>query len=234
MGAVDLDLGMNAVVLKQNDGGCIGRTLPASEFCGIFQRRNQHAVLDRIACHISMRAGGEGGNFVERRFGSGNHLLAACLVIAFGRRFSDDSIGAIERIIERTPTRIGSVQRIACIGHGHDELRASHGGNFRIDILRLDCEGGRRCAQIADLLQHGLVGDRIMRLTFAGLVPSIDLELELITHCEQRFILWREVAHQGAETLEESLFAHARAGQGFFDDEIMQSCIDRETGNLDA
>ena len=88
-----------------------------------------------------MAAGRERHRGIQKRLGLGDHLVAARLVVALAAllaRVMRDRIGAVERVVEAAPARIGRVQRIARVGQGHDELRPADLADLLVDIGGLD------------------------------------------------------------------------------------------------
>lgn len=74
-----------------------------------------------------MAAGLQGCGFVEEVAGPGDDLVAADLVVAaglLGAAFFGDGVGAVQRIVERTPAGVGGVEGEAGVEDRHDELRA--------------------------------------------------------------------------------------------------------------
>src|SRR5439155_20067924 len=65
-----------------------------------------------------------------------------------------DRVGTVQRIVQAAPTGIRGVQRIARIGHRHDELRAGDAGDLGIDIAGADRKVCRLRLQIADATQE--------------------------------------------------------------------------------
>ena len=103
--------------------------------------------------------------------------LAALGAVGLG-----DGVGAVERVVERAPARIGGVERIARVHHRHDELRPGDDGDLGIDILGRDAEGRAFRQEIADLLQESLVGVEIGRRAIVAM-PVVDLVLQRLALC---------------------------------------------------
>ena len=72
-------------------------------------------------------------------FAPRSRIVAAALL---GAVRLGDGVGAVERVVERAPARIGGVQRIARIHHRHDQLRPGDHGDLGIDIGGGDLKAG--------------------------------------------------------------------------------------------
>ena len=121
-------------------------------FAAILQRHFQSAAFNAVARSIGVRSLGERHGAIQHAARIGNYLGTPFRVIALARSRAGDGIRAIERIIQAAPARIGRIQRITRIGHGHDKLRPGHGGDFRIHIRGAHRHTGRFRQQIADFL----------------------------------------------------------------------------------
>ena len=77
--------------------------------------------------------------------------------------------------------------------------------------------------QIADFLQEGGIGRLINRLRRVGLVPGINLRLQGIALGQQRGIGRHHLPQRAFHRFPEAGGLHARAGQGFGFDEILQN-----------
>ena len=114
-------------------------------------------------------------------------------------------IGAVERIVEAAPARVGSVQRVARIHHRHDELRAGDLGDLRIDVRGRDREVGSLRQQVSDPLQEGLVFGEIEVPPAPFAVPAIDLRLQAVALGQKRPVLGREVVGDAVQPRPEHL-----------------------------
>ena len=201
-GRVDLDLEVDAVVLQQHGDRCAGVALEALQLgrvlqaggAAILQRNDQLAAFDAIAGGIDVRAGFQRCSFVEEIARIGDDLVAADLVVARplgGAVRFGDGVGAVERVIQRAPAGVGGVQGEARVHDRHHQLRAGHAGDFFVDVLGggLEVFGFRQ--QVADFLKEGLVRHGVMGLAGAGLVPGVDLGLQLVALGQQGAVLRR-------------------------------------------
>ena len=122
-----------------------------------------------------------------------------------------DRVGAVERVVEAAPARIGGIQRIARVHHRHDQLRPGDLGDLRIDIGGRDCEGGAFRQEVADLAQEGLVGVEIEGLVAAAGMPGVDLGLQLVALREKFAIARREIVDDRVEAGPEIFRARRRS-----------------------
>ena len=154
-----------------------------------------------VAGHVAVAAGRERHGGIEEGLGLGDHLVTARLVVAlaaFGR-IVRNGIGAVQGVVEAAPARIGGIQRVACIGQRHHQLRSADFSDLVIDIGGLDRVGRGFGPQIADLFQERRVGVDVERLAFVGAMPAVDLGLQRIAHREQLAIFRPEIADDGGK-----------------------------------
>ena len=192
-------------------------------FVAILQRHFQSAAFNPIPRGIGVRALGQRHGAIQHAARIGNDFRTPFRVIALAGSRAGDGIRAVKRIIQAAPTRIGSVQRVTRIGNRHDKLRPGHGGDFRIHIrgAHRHLRGFRQ--QIADFLQEGGIGRLINRLGGIGAVPSINLFLQRVALGEQRGIGRHHLPQRAFHRCPEARRLHARAGQGFVFNEILQN-----------
>ena len=91
----------------------------------------------------------------------GDDARAADRVVAGAARRAavlGDGVGAVQRVVQAAPARVRGIQRIARVGHRHDELRAGDAGDLGIDVVRADREVRRLWLQIADAAQEFRIG----------------------------------------------------------------------------
>jgi hypothetical protein len=209
---------------------------PAGELGGIgqadagavLQRHHQVLTVHGVQSRIGVRAGAQRRGAVQQAAGEGDHLAAAHRVIALGPCRRLDGVGAVERIIEAAPARIGGVQGVAAVGHRHHQLRAGDGGDFRIDVLGVDLEGRRLGQKVADLAQErGLFG-HVQRLAAALAPPIVDLRLQVVATLQQLGVARREVGQHLFQRSPEGVGRYARARQQLAFHEGVQRVVDRE------
>ena len=186
---------MQAVVFQQDRNRLRCRALETDQLCVIAQAAvaaaleadDQLAVDDLVAGRIHVAAGAERCGLIEEGAGEGDDLVATYLVVAlalFGAVGFADGIGAIQRVIQRAPARIGGVEGEAGVHHRHYQLRAGHAGDLVIDVLGRGLEVCGFWQQVSNVLQEGFVSHRVMRLAGVGLVPGIDPRLEIVAFGE--------------------------------------------------
>ncbi|MCY1423735.1 hypothetical protein D9M71_394580 [compost metagenome] len=175
--------------------------------------------------------------FVEEGTGEGNYLVAANLVVAFAflraAGFAD-GVGAIQRVVQRTPTGVGGVQGKAGVHHRHHQLRAGHASDFVVDVLGRGLEVCRFWQQVTDVLKEGFVSHGIVSLAFARLVPGVDLRLQCVTFGQQCFVLWSEVVDDLFRTHPELFGVDAGSGNGFVVHEVEQDFGDLKATDLNV
>ena len=243
--AVDLDFEVQAIVLQQHGLRCGGFTLEAHELGGVLQAGSA-AVLqghlqltadDAVAAGVDVRAGGQRCGFVQEGAGEGDDLVAANLVVALallGAAFLADGVGAIERVVQRAPAGVGGVQGEARVHDRHHQLRAGHGGDFFVDVGGGHLEVGGFGQEITDFLQERLVGDRVVGLTLARLMPGVDLRLQRVALGQQGAVLRRQVVDAARGAGPEGIGADAGAGNGFVVHEVEQDFGDLQATDLNA
>jgi hypothetical protein len=232
MRAVDDDLDVEPVVGEENAlrrvrGATIAAELRRLRKCdcgAIAEAGSQHSISYRIGLHAGMRAGGERHDIIQEAARPGDDLPAAFGVVAFagGSAVSGNGVRAVERVVERPPSRVRGIERIACIADRHHELRSRHGSNFRVYIGGVDLEGRPFGDQIADLLQERPVGGRVGRTPPPASVPLVDLCLQLVPTLQQRAVQGGEAPNDSIQPLPERGSVDAGAGKGFIDDEVVQ------------
>ena len=155
------------------------------------QLATDNLVIDRIR----MPATCEWRRLIEQGASIGDHLRATHRVIGARTvraiRLCND-IRAIQCIVQRTPARIGGIERIPRVLHGHHELGTREGRDFIINIRSGDREIRAFRQQITDLFEKFLVLRSIMRRIATRLMPGIDLCLQLVALQQQDVVLRRE------------------------------------------
>src|SRR5262249_7919859 len=134
---------------------------------------------------------------------------------------------AVERVVERTPARIGGVERIARVAHWHDKLRPGDGGDLVVDRGGVNLEVGSFRHEVANLGEENLLRRGLRWVATACAVPSVDLRLQLIAPLEQRAVARSEVVNNAIEPSPECRRVDAGARNDLLDDEIV-----KDLGNL--
>jgi hypothetical protein len=204
--AVDQQLDVQAVVLQQHGGGGGGLAVVTRELRRVGQAglatvmaRDQGAVLHRIAHHGRVRPVRQRHRLVQEGFGPGHHLGAASRVEAFaagGAIGIIDRVGAVQRVIQAAPPRIGCVQGVTRVADRHHQLRPGDGGDFGVHVCGGDTEGRRLRQEITDAAQEALIGRLVVGGALVFVVPGIDLRLQLVPPGQQGFVAGREIVQQ--------------------------------------
>ena len=238
MRAIDDELDVQFVVDEKNGGRCVRAAAKAGKLLGVFQadslavskRRAERAVLDRVAARIGMRTGCERHGLIEKTPRPGNDELAARRIVALrGRcmRVARNSVGAVERIVERAPARVGGIERIARIAHRHHELRPGDGGDLVVDRGGLDLEVRTFRHEVADLGEERFLRGDVGRLPAPPAIPSVDLRLQFVAPLEQGAVARREVMNDAIKPSPECRGVDPGARNDLVRDEIVQ-----DFGNL--
>ena len=236
---------MQAVVLEQHGEGGVGVALEADQLgvvaqagvAAALEADQQAGAFDAVAGGVGVGAGSQWRGLVEEGAGEGDDLVAAYLVVALAllrAAFFADHVGAIQCVVQRAPAGIGGVQGEARVHHRHHQLRAGQVGDFVVDVLGADPEVGRLRQQVTDFLEEGLVGHGIVSLAGAGLVPGVDLRLELVALGQQGAVLRRQFVDHGLDTAPEPVGSEAGPGDGFVVHEVEQHFGDLQATDLNA
>ncbi len=231
--AVDLNVEVQAVVLQQHGAGLARLALVTGELLGIgqagvaavFEFDGQLAVFDAVADRVHMRAFAQRCGAVQHVAGVGNDLGTALRVVAFAffaAILFSDHVGAVQRVIQRAPARVGGVQCVARIEHRHHQLRAGLHSKFRVDLGGGDADFFRHLVQVTNFFQEAAVSRHVGDRAGMGFVPSILLRLQAVTLGQQSDIFWRQVGDDGVEAFPECGALDADAGQHALFDELVQ------------
>ncbi len=87
-----------------------------------------------------MRALAQRKDVIEEATHPPDHIGAARLVVAAARRPRTEHIGAVDRVIERSPAGVRRVQRVARVADGYDQLWPCDPGDLRVNPIGLDAE----------------------------------------------------------------------------------------------
>ena len=242
---VDQDLDVQAVVDQQDGCGVVGASRVAGELLGcrepgeqVVAECDQHlAVLDLEAEGVGVGPTGQRDGLVEEPAGIGNDLVAAHLVVAGGFLgaigFSDD-VGAVQRVVKRTPAGVGGVQREPCVEHRHHQLRARGRGDLVVDAGRGDGEVVRFGQQVADFGEELSVGLRVDRLDDVLAVPSVDPGLQFVAACQQVLVLRCQIGDDFVHARPEAVGIDIGTRQGLIVDEVVQHLGHAQVANRHA
>ncbi|OIQ67365.1 hypothetical protein GALL_510560 [mine drainage metagenome] len=196
-GAVDDQVQVQAVVLKQHAGGGLGFTLEADELAGILQTGvaavrqfdGQLAALDAVGHRVDVRALAQRRAAVEHVAGVFDDLGTALGVVAATGFFAalglGNHVGAVQRVVQTAPAGVSSVEGVAGVQDRHHQLRAGLFGQLGIDVAGADASVFRGSDQVADFVEVGVVRSHILDRSGVGLVPVVQLGLQQVTLFEQ-------------------------------------------------
>ncbi len=193
----------------------------------------QLAVLEIEARGIGPLAACERHAVVQEGLGPGDDAAAAFGIVAAGLGQIAQRIGAVERIVERAPTGIGGIERIAGVHHRDDELRAGNGGDLRVDMAGRNLDRAALGDEVADLAQEILVGVHVRRRAVLA-VPGVDLGLHLVALLQKPAVFRTQFVDGVGKRGEESLRLHPGAGDRLVDDEIVEFTADRQAVFVDV
>ena len=183
----------------------------------------QGAVFDKILADVLMRGARQRGDPVQKRAPPCDDFSATRGIVGsgagVGRR---QGVGSIERVIERAPTGIGGVQRIARVGDRHDQLRTGLGRYFRVDVGCADFELGGLGREIANRGQKCFIACRVKILAATIAMPGVDLRLQSVAPRQQSTIARSEIGQKFFQIRPEGFWIEAEPGQNLRFNEAMQ------------
>jgi hypothetical protein len=183
-----------------------------------------------------MPALGQGRDLVEDRLSARDDETSAHRVkatAALGALGLGDRVGAVERVVQAAPARIGGIKGVAGIGDGHHELRAGERRNFRIDAARRDGERRRLGLEVADAGEEGAIGRCIDRAGAMLFVPGVDRSLHFVALQQQRPVHRGEIMDDRREASPESARIEPGAGQRLIPHKVMQGLGDPKGACVD-
>lgn len=244
-GRVDLDLGVQSVVEQQDARRCVLLSEVADELLRLGeggdrtarQRDLQFTAVDHVLGRICMRPRRERCCRVEEFTRPGDDLVASDLVVAgtlLGAVLLRDGVGAVQRVVQRTPAGVGRVESEARVEDRHDQLRAGRRGDLSVDVRGGDRELGRRRQEVADLLQERLVCGSVDGSAGMIAMPLIDLSLQIVTLGKQIAVLRCELGDDLVGAGPERLGVYTGAGKSLLDHEVVENLGNLKTADLNA
>ena len=189
---------------------------------------DQGAVDDAVARHVGVRARGEREELVQQPVHRGDHLAAAARIVAGGEPAVQwQRVGAVERVVERSPAGVRGVQRVPRHRRGHHELRPGDPADLLVHAGHLDTDLRHR-DEVAQLGQEGLVLGGVGRTPAA--VPVVDRGLEPVPLGEQPADRWSEALLQVGKGVPERLGSDVQAGQQLVGNEVRERRVYRDAG----
>ena len=217
MGAVKDKLHVQAVIPQQYGIGSPRIAAVAHKFLGADEWlfiNQQNAVFDIIAPHIGVAGTLNRESLVQKHPRPRHNPCAAPAFIAPRRGRAAHSVGAIKRIVQAAPPRIGGVERVARVGDGHHQLRPGDGGYFGVNPLGINLKRRAFGQQIPYFAQEKLISLGIMGLGAFGYVPRIDLGLKLCPPDQKGAVDRGHSLHKVGKPRPKRLDRNAAAGQG--------------------
>ncbi len=167
----------------------------------------------------------------------GDDLVAADLVVAgtlLGAVLLGDGVGAVQRVVQRTPAGVGRVECEARVEDRHDQLRAGRRGDLGVDVRGGDREFGRRRQEVADFLQERLVCSGVDGSAGVIAMPLIDLSLQIVTLGKQVAVLRCELGDDLVGAGPERFGVYTGAGKSLLDHEVVENLGNLKTADLNA
>ena len=197
---VDEDLDVQAMVDEQHRPLRLAELAGvADELIGVLQTHRelvtqldeQLTVVDLQADGVLPGAARQRGRAVEHVAGVGDDLVAADLVVPtcadglfLGAIGFGDDIGAVQRVVEGAPARVGGVEREARVQDRNHQLRPGSRGDLVVHIGGGDGEIFGLGDQVPDLGEELPVRRLVQRLDGTLPVPAIDLSLQVVPTVE--------------------------------------------------
>ena len=189
-------------------------------------------TLHRVRLGLAVRTAVQRENVVQEPAHAGDHAIAADRVVRAGRRRITQRVGAVEDVVERSPARVRGVERVARVGHRHDELRPRDLRDLRVHALRVDQKVRALRLQIAQLFEKRPVRIEIERAAAVLAVPAVDRGLQLQPAFQQGAVTRSDLVDQIRQALPESSRLHPGTGQRLLLDEAMQDVGNAEPRDL--
>ena len=219
MRRIDHQLDMQPMMCKQHAAG-LGR-----------DKRRRIGQRGRRAVPVAPTSRRQWQRRIQKRAPRRDHRAPARLIIAAGQsRWGIERIGAIPRIIQAAPARIGGIEHKPIIERRHHQLRPRHQRNLGVNILRANGKWRWFGHKIANLAQKRAVCGHIKRLARARAMPRIDLRLQRITLGQQRAAHRREPLGQCRKSGPECVWRNGERGQHIAVDKSSQSGINLQSG----
>jgi len=243
--AVDADIQVQPVVHQQHARRRASVALVAEKLLRVLQRHRppvrerdlQRPADDRIAGAVEVRSLLQRCATVEHvarvldDLGAAPRVVGGAALAAVGLA---QDIGAVQRVVQAAPARVGGVERVARIGDRHHELRAGLLRQLGVDIPRRHPHPTRVGCEVADLAQEGAVARHGADRAGVLGVPGVDLDLQPVALGQQRGILRRQVADDAGEALPEGVVAQPGGGQDLLVDEGLEDGGDLQAADRGA
>jgi hypothetical protein len=198
--------------------------------------RNQVAGggVDAVAQDVSVRAVLEGDDVVEEAARPRDHPGPAGGIVRSRIRQVAHRIGAVQRVVERAPPRVGGVERVPGVRRRDHQLRPGDLGDLRVDARGVDLERLASRLDVPDRLQERAVRGGVVRRALPFAVPVVDQPLQTVADGEQLAVARTQRRDDVAEARPELVGAHPRAGQHLVVDEVVEDALDAESARVDV
>ena len=241
VGAIDADVGMEAMLAKHNIGR-VGRIASEADELvrvgeaggGVAERDLQRTVDDGVAGGVGVAALAEWSVCVQECSTPRDDLGAPNRVVAragFSPAVVGDDVGAIERVIERTPAGVRGVEGVAGVVEWNDELGSSGARDLVVDIAGGDGDVARSVLEVADLPKEGEIVGLVVSAPVGDQV-GVDLVLDLVTPGEQRGVAGAHLDEDGLQRCPELVGGDPGVGGQRRFDEVVEGLGDLEGATL--
>ena len=187
-----------------------------------------------VAHDLGMRPTPERHDVVEEGARPGDDACAAGRIVRPGLGQVAHGVGAVERVVQRTPPRVGGVDGVAGVRRRHDELRTRQRGDLGVHARRVDLERLPARHQVADRVEERPVGGGIVGLGGMGPVPLVDLRLQPIAHGQHLAMPGREGPHELGQPVPDLVRGDARARHELGGHEVEEGRVDPQAADLDV
>ena len=249
VGRIEVDLDVQAVVAKQHALQRVSGRPVAGESRGV--RESGAGAVRELHLESGRRSGPESerddiaegavrerhrvvedpGSALDDPLRAGRvEVWSAFRAVRVGHR-----VGAVERVVEASPARVGRVQRVAGRAQRHHELRSGDARDLGIHVPGRDLESpGPPVRQVADAGEELPHFDQVDLAAAVLAVPFVDFPLQGVAPFEQLAVFRPQFGHDGGERGPESLGIDSGAGRRLVTHEIVQRFRYCEATDRDA
>ena len=136
-----------------------------------------------------------------------------------------DDVGAIERVIERTPAGVRGVEGVAGVVEWNDELGSSGTRDLVIDVAGGHGDVARSVLEVSDLTKEGEIVGLVVSAPVGDQV-GVDLVLDLVTPGEQRDVAGAHLDEDGLKRCPELVGGDPGVGGQRRFDEVVEGLGD--------
>ena len=232
---------MEAMLAKHNIGRVVRMAGEADELVrvgeaggGVAERDLQRTIDDGVAGGVGVAALAERGVCVQECSSPRDDLGATNRVVtraSFSPVVVGDDVGAIERVIERTPAGVRGVEGVAGVVEWNDELSSSGARDLVVDVAGGDGDVAWSVLEVADLTKEGEIVGLVVSAPVGDQV-GVDLVLDLVTPGEQRCVAGAHLDEDGLERCPELVGGNPGVGGQRRFDEVVEGLGDLEGATL--